>query len=243
MHWTRMHLYGRLERVKGDYKNKGLVCSVDGCDNPVKGKGLCNKHYVMFKNYGRTEPAVREKRKHPYYMMWFGRKQNGDLCDWWSDFWNFVKDIGTRPGKDYVLIKINNDDCYGPDNFKWRANLKREESETLQDFWARKWEDRRIRNPNEEYNRNLIRQFGITLEQYNDMLWKQNGKCAICKNGETIVYKTGRKKMLCVDHNHKTNKIRELLCTKCNILLGSAKEDINILQSAITYLTKHNEIS
>jgi len=43
--------------------------------------------------------------------------------------------------------------------------------------------------------------------------------------------------VLAVDHCHNTNKVRELLCSACNILLGKAKDNISILQSAINYLT------
>ena len=46
---------------------------------------------------------------------------------------------------------------------------------------------------------------------------------------------------LCVDHNHATGKVRKLLCHDCNTMIGKAKEDIQILESAINYLKKHKE--
>ena len=79
----------------------------------------------------------------------------------------------------------------------------------------------------------LNRKFGITLEQYNELLTKQDFKCAIC--GSHI---SEFKKRLHVDHCHSTGEIRGLLCFCCNSLLGHAKDDIIILEQAINYLNK-----
>lgn len=87
-----------------------------------------------------------------------------------------------------------------------------------------------------ERNRRLKKTFGIDIEQYNSIFKQQNGKCAICNREEN----DPRHKFLSVDHNHKTGKIRALLCNLCNKGIGMLKEDINILQSAINYLNLHN---
>lgn len=58
---------------------------------------------------------------------------------------------------------------------------------------------------------------------------KYKNKCAICQQ---------KFLKLCLDHCHKTNKIRGMLCPKCNTMLGFAKDDIKILQNAIKYLKK-----
>lgn len=78
--------------------------------------------------------------------------------------------------------------------------------------------------------RDLKKSFGITLEQYDEMVENQDGVCAICGNINTKGHR------LCVDHNHETGKIRALLCDNCNHLLGNAKENIIVLRSAINYL-------
>ena len=80
------------------------------------------------------------------------------------------------------------------------------------------------------YRRNLKNKYGITLEDYDRMIEDQNGVCAIC-GGINI---NGRR--LGVDHNHETGEIRALLCNYCNHIIGDAKENIIILQSAINYL-------
>jgi hypothetical protein len=86
--------------------------------------------------------------------------------------------------------------------------------------------------------------FGLTLEQYAIMLQKQGGVCAICGEEETATNKAGNIKHLGVDHNHITDKIRGLLCQKCNIGLGNFKIDtmgkIN-LEKAILYWRKYED--
>ena len=78
--------------------------------------------------------------------------------------------------------------------------------------------------------RDLKKSFGITLEQYDEMVENQSGVCAICGNMNIKGHR------LCVDHNHEAGKIRALLCDHCNHLLGCAKENVIVLQSAINYL-------
>ena len=82
---------------------------------------------------------------------------------------------------------------------------------------------------------NKLRQkYGITLEQYDEMLERQGGRCAICgglnKNGW----------FLAVDHDHKTGKNRGLLCASCNVILGTAYDNVDILNKAIKYLEEYN---
>ena len=84
-------------------------------------------------------------------------------------------------------------------------------------------------------NNKLMFHYKITLDQYNILLESQNGKCAICNN-----IQIGHP--LSVDHDHKTKKVRALLCKKCNSMLGFAYDRVDLLESAISYLRKHSEI-
>ena len=103
--------------------------------------------------------------------------------------------------------------------------------------WAEKRKiNNQYKSEHKEQNKNSIlkRKFGITLEQYKKLFKEQNGVCAICGKEEKI-----KNRSLAVDHNHKTGKIRGLLCNRCNHhLLSGANEDVNILQLAINYLNK-----
>lgn len=82
-------------------------------------------------------------------------------------------------------------------------------------------------------NNHLKRKYGITLDQYDNILESQGGVCAICGTDTP-----GGKGRFHVDHDHKTGKIRGLLCVKCNLTLGGVSDNINILVNAIKYLSK-----
>lgn len=84
-------------------------------------------------------------------------------------------------------------------------------------------------------NRNLKKLYGLTLEEYNKKLEEQDYCCSICY---TILDGKIPNTIPCIDHCHKTKKVRSLLCGNCNKLLGYAKENINILQEAIKYINK-----
>lgn len=105
-----------------------------------------------------------------------------------------------------------------------------------------KW---RKENPDKWRDGILRRNFGISLIEYNEILLKQNNVCSICKKPEKDIYKkTGILKNLAVDHCHNAElkgimKIRGLLCASCNNILGRCNDSIEILESAIEYLRKH----
>lgn len=78
--------------------------------------------------------------------------------------------------------------------------------------------------------------YRITPEQYDAMLVSQNWLCPICRRDMRSL---GRKRIN-VDHDHKTGKIRAVLCKVCNTALGHFKEDAAILQRALDYLNEHS---
>lgn len=82
-------------------------------------------------------------------------------------------------------------------------------------------------------NRLLQQNFGIDIIIYNQMSRGQNDVCAICNKPEP------HNSVLAVDHDHATGKVRALLCSHCNMLLGNAFDSIDILTAAIQYLNKH----
>lgn len=95
-------------------------------------------------------------------------------------------------------------------------------------------------NPQKRKSSILKHQFGITIEQYDMMIKMQNGLCAICEELETAKHQNGIVKQLSVDHNHKSGKIRGLLCHRCNLSIGLLKEDRKIFINALKYLEKNS---
>ena len=84
-------------------------------------------------------------------------------------------------------------------------------------------------------NWTLEKKYGITVEQFDEMRVKQEYRCWICHKHESELGK-----ILHIDHNHATGKVRALLCMHCNHAIGSFKENVNSLENAINYLVEYN---
>jgi hypothetical protein len=108
---------------------------------------------------------------------------------------------------------------------KWRKN-NREKHKQLVLRWVSQHRER-------GYAARRKWKYGITDEQFQDKRIRQNNCCAICLKPFV--------KTPCVDHNHATNEVRDLLCQFCNALLGNAREDVFILERAIEYVKKYTE--
>ena len=89
-------------------------------------------------------------------------------------------------------------------------------------------------------DKQLKKNYGISASEYDSLFDLQQGKCAICRSEETIK-RRGKLMKLAVDHDHATGKIRALLCANCNILLGRARDRVEVLERAITYLKRYRE--
>jgi len=88
---------------------------------------------------------------------------------------------------------------------------------------------------------NLRLHYSLTQEEYDLMLFRQAGVCAICGQAETLVnYRTSEVQALGVDHNHETGQVRELLCSACNHLIGDLEQDRERVKKALKYLKKHD---
>lgn len=121
-----------------------------------------------------------------------------------------------------------------------------EKEVTKDNFYFRKWSDT-VTKPTQpckecfsEYNRQryldkvryqlLEEKYGITKSQYIAKFTEQGGVCAICH------HPPDSDKLLDVDHCHRTNKLRGLLCRKCNQGVGYFNDDIELLERVIEYL-------
>lgn len=84
-----------------------------------------------------------------------------------------------------------------------------------------------------------FKKYGLSKELYFELFWKQAGKCAICREKETVINKTtGQPVALAVDHCHDNKKIRGLLCNQCNIGIGNLKHNPDLLRIAALYCEK-----
>ena len=79
--------------------------------------------------------------------------------------------------------------------------------------------------------RTLLREYGLTVESFSEMLANQSGRCGICK----VLF--SKKKRINVDHCHDTKVVRGLLCTGCNVSLGHIERK-GFLEKANKYLSR-----
>jgi len=99
--------------------------------------------------------------------------------------------------------------------------------------WSKLAGERKIRTQQLLRKNMLFRKYGITPEQYNEMLLKQDGKCAICRSVDS---KSARTTNMAVDHDHTTSKVRGLLCNDCNIAIGLLQDNPLVCEAAAEYL-------
>lgn len=91
-----------------------------------------------------------------------------------------------------------------------------------------------VKNKDKIKDRQLKSLYGISLEEYMILVEQTGGVCPLC-NTEFVLGRKSNKNPV-VDHNHKTGKIRGIICGHCNSGLGCFKDNVNILGRAIKYL-------
>jgi hypothetical protein len=119
--------------------------------------------------------------------------------------------------------------CAGERARRWKrenpdkVEARNYRSRDMANEYSKKW----VAN-NREKRRNtyLKGEYGISLNDYQEMLTSQNGLCAICGNNDRLN----------VDHDHATKRIRGLLCNNCNLAIGYMRDSVASLRSAIKYL-------
>lgn len=115
------------------------------------------------------------------------------------------------------------------------------------EYWSKHRDEARAQcrkfyreNPEKKWAYDLKRIYNITVEQYNEIVVRQNGVCAIClqPNREK---QNEKEKRLCVDHSHKTGNNRGLLCGHCNKGLGQFSDSPILLEKALKYLLSYEQ--
>ena len=168
-------------------------------------KKICSRCKKEKQNSGRDFPP--DKRR-PYGIASYCRRCNSTKGAFWR------------------RKKYNND-----------ANYRKRVIEYNRKLFLKKYrndEDFRNRTKFNSWKRELKRIFGMTPNQYDELLKIQNESCGICGISSKEI-----KKRLSVDHDHITGKVRGLLCTRCNMAIGMFDVDklgFKLLEKAKNYL-------
>jgi hypothetical protein len=231
-------------------RREGPRCSVEGCERGAVSRGLCDSHRKRRDRQGAIDPTRAAdwggRTTHPLYDSWMWlRRQAGRVPtaeSWIADFWTFAREIGDRPSPRHVLRRKNRAAPHGPDNSYWASSdMPAVRAESRKEYMRRYFKQYREAKPEIFRAYELKRRRGIAASEYDRMMAEQDGKCAICGKPETAIHhRTGEPRALAVDHCHTSGKVRGLLCTGCNAVLGYAKDSIPTLEAAIRYLKRHH---
>lgn len=207
LHYARLRRHGDPLAWK---KPTRPICSVADCDVRAFGLGLCQRHYARQRRYGTTELPAR-----PTVCVVDGCDRAPDahsLCD------RHYRRV--RKGTDGARLCLR---CGVPLDVnqhrrKFCSTECRSQSQAIK---AR-----------DEHRAKWLKQYGLTVDEFDSMLATQGGGCAICHTGEP-----GGRGTWHVDHCHDSGRVRGLLCRGCNIGLGQFKDNPLLLEAAVRYLS------
>lgn len=231
-HYQRLKKHGDPAIVLTKKGQAPKFCTVEGCGKKHAGLGYCDTHRVRFHKYGTPTPeGIKFPSAHGEYLS-DGITKTCSTC------------LIEKPVAEFGKQKIRPDglDILCRPCLRAR-NLKRykdpEIRQKIRDSGAR-W---RERNPDSDANRRLIRVYGITLAEYDELFEAQGGVCALCKKGESTkrMKKGEGRERLAVDHCHDTGRVRGLLCFKCNTAIGSLGDTEEDARKVVEYLSKSSD--
>lgn len=129
--------------------------------------------------------------------------------------------------------KIEGQEYYGGWTDEYKAKMRE---------YGKKWRENNPAAYKKSYTDSMRkRKYGIDAATYEKMLVAQNRRCAICGEEEKLKSNGIDIDNLSVDHDHRTGKIRGLLCHHCNRGIGLFGEDPDRLEAAAAYLRRHQE--
>lgn len=211
-HYSRFNRHGDPLAWK---RPPRLVCTIEGCGLPVAANGLCDKHYRRTRRYGTADlparPVACTVEDCDRAVAALG------LCD---------LHYRRRRSKGTATPERVCRQCGEtiPDGVKGRRVYCSHQCAEAFGYWERR----------RTHRANWLKQYGLTEEQYDAMVVAQEGRCAICRCAEPG---GNGGKHWHIDHDHATGRVRGVLCSECNTGLGKFKDDPNLLEAAVRYLT------
>lgn len=91
----------------------------------------------------------------------------------------------------------------------------------------------------DQIRRQNLKNYGMTIAEYDALFAAQDGRCAICDEPEKIISRNGQPFRLAVDHDHQTGAARGLLCALCNRMVGHLESRADMVSRMQAYLAQH----
>jgi hypothetical protein len=98
--------------------------------------------------------------------------------------------------------------------------------------YRRRWAAENPEKAEAQRQRKRLRRYGLTIEQYDDIVCRQNNRCGVCRCSLAEI----ESKRIHIDHCHVTGRVRGVLCEQCNLGIGKFKENAEALARAAEYL-------
>lgn len=153
----------------------------------------------------------------------------------WQSFEHFCQTVTEYPEARYAMVPIDMAKPIGPSNYRWTMPIDAKGGLAGSAYHAAVREAKQDQIRDREFRK----KYGIGLAEYKEMLAAQDGVCASCRRPETKV-QFGTVRMLSVDHDHDTGKVRGLLCGNCNAGIGYfGNDEPELLRAAADYLDRY----
>jgi hypothetical protein len=192
-------------------------CSIEGCDKPHKSRGYCNTHYGQFRRGSEVRLVPTRDTNKP------------DEC---------TVDGCTNEVKAKGLCKMHHQRSLRHGFTKYIERTK-EPKRCTHDGCSDIYYAGGLCSKHYQHKRRQ-KFYGLEDGEYASILLSQGDGCAICGGQEDLIDpRTGKPRMLAVDHNHGTNKVRGILCADHNRGLGFFGDDPALLRKAAAYLEAH----
>lgn len=154
----------------------------------------------------------------------------------------FYKRRGGHFASCKLCVLASRRERYERDGDVLRARVRRYQTETAGERDQRRAEKRAQSRENElargrrnSRERYLVKTYGITQSEFEEMFAAQGGRCAICESDDPTRHWT-------VDHDHLTGAVRGILCWHCNVGLGHFRDDALNIVAAADYLLSRNAV-
>lgn len=204
------------------------TCSVEGCEKLARVRGWCQMHYSRWHRHGDPGSAEASKvyeSREVCSIEGCGKPHVArTFCATHYRRWSLYGDPGTAD-----LINRPHDPAEAERECRICGEVKLID-QFYRDRNVRAWQCKTCYGQKQR-NAVLMRKYGITQADYDAMAAAQDNRCAICRE----------KRPLVVDHCHRSGKVRELLCNRCNRLLGDVDDDPELLRAALRFLSKHHQ--
>lgn len=142
-------------------------------------------------------------------------------------------ELKTMPRTDSARMRCG--PCHRKVGNAWYSRNSGEDRRSIVNARTREW---RANRPGWHRPYHLKTKYGLTVEQLQQMIVAQGGRCAICRVEFGVNTQRGEKSGPNVDHCHDTGRVRGLLCHMCNKGLGHFGDDPDRLSDALTYLRR-----